>query len=196
MSADFGTAFAFSWKYLFTAFHIINEPSPEWKIEGVYISDQTDPLKFLYEVKVIGKAENIDVAVLKCHEVHFFRLLLRCNLFKHRRPSYTKDGPIGGGKPWEALCDAPPSDGFSGGPVLDREGQVVGMLAGRSGDADKSFINGGFTTSEGLIHALASVHRGKQVLEVVGPKSGRRHDIILVQGTRKFHTAQEAGPRR
>jgi hypothetical protein len=37
-----------------------------------------------------------------------------------------------GEKPWEARFNAPSSEGFSGGPVLDREDQVVGMLAGRS----------------------------------------------------------------
>lgn len=40
-------------------------------------------------------------------------------------------------------------DGFSGSPVLDMKGRVVGMLKGRRGD-----INVTFTISEGLLNAL------------------------------------------
>ncbi|KAA8914830.1 hypothetical protein FN846DRAFT_1018149 [Sphaerosporella brunnea] len=87
-----------------------------------------------------------------------------------------------GERPWEARCDAPPSDGFSGGPVLDREGQAVGMLADRSGDADKSFINGVFTTSEGLIHALALIE---------GSKSWKRWGLKAVVGATSFLSKEQ-----
>ncbi|KAF8249411.1 hypothetical protein K440DRAFT_641412 [Wilcoxina mikolae CBS 423.85] len=51
--------------------------------------------------------------------------------------------------PWDGRCDAPSTDGCSGGPVLDREGQVVGMFKGQKGDIDGVFI-----TSEGSLHTL------------------------------------------
>jgi len=54
--ANAGTAFAFSYKYLFIAFHLVHELNPEFEVEGIYISEPLNPMKFLCELEVVGMA--------------------------------------------------------------------------------------------------------------------------------------------
>jgi hypothetical protein len=86
---DVGTAFAFSHKFLFTAFHVVEEHDPEFEVDGIYISEPLNPLKFIHEVKVVGMSKELDVAVLECLPVHFFRLPLRCTALQSFSSVYT-----------------------------------------------------------------------------------------------------------
>ena len=49
-------------------------------------------------------------------------------------------------------CEASSAQGWSGGPLLDTSGQVIGMLKGTLGDVDRVFIN-----TEGLLYALGRI---------------------------------------
>jgi hypothetical protein len=209
---DVGTAFAFSHKFLFTAFHVVEEPDPEFEVDGIYISEPLNPLKFIHEVKVVGMSKELDVAVLECLPVHFFRLPLRCTALQsfssvytvQRTESATTTVHCGraypGNKLWEGRCDAPSKQGCSGGPVLDRHGQVVGMFKGRDGEIDGVFI-----ISEGLLHALQIIKGNSMTWRdwgfkaVVGapsassdgsPKSNERKEESL---SRKRHSSEKDG---
>ena len=71
-----GTAFASGHKYLFTAYHITQEPDPRYEVMGVFISDPLGPSKKLHDLEVVGHVESelLDIAILKSRHVHFFRL--------------------------------------------------------------------------------------------------------------------------
>ena len=71
LGADVGTAFAFSHKYLFTSYHIMQELTSKYEVVGVFVSDSLDPTKNLHELEAIGHIESLDVAFLKSRDVHF-----------------------------------------------------------------------------------------------------------------------------
>jgi hypothetical protein len=50
-------AFAFSHKYLFTAYQVIHEPDPEFKV-----------------LEIVGSVLDLDTSVLRCHSLHFLDL--------------------------------------------------------------------------------------------------------------------------
>lgn len=161
---DVGNAFAFAHNYLFTTFHTINQEDQEFKVEGIYISDRLDPTKALYKLEVVGVSKELDIAVLRCRRVHLFRLGLRATSLQTFRTVYTVNcvesqivtlhsGRVYPGRTiFMGRCDAPSAQGWSGGPLLDTSGQVIGMLKGTLGDVDRVFIN-----TEGLLYALGRI---------------------------------------
>ncbi|KAF8536399.1 hypothetical protein BDD12DRAFT_890237 [Trichophaea hybrida] len=86
---DVGTAFAFSYKYLFTAYHIIEEPSPKYEVAEIFVSNPLDPIKKLHELQFVGYVKDLDVAVLRCSDVHFLRLALRTTALQTFSSVYT-----------------------------------------------------------------------------------------------------------
>lgn len=115
----------------FTSFQVIEEPDPEFEVDCIYISETLNPPKFFYELKVVGTAKDLDVAVLECRSVHFFRLPLRFTALQSFSSVYTvqriesvmatvhSGRAYPGNKPLEGRCDAPSKPRCSGGPVLD-----------------------------------------------------------------------------
>lgn len=174
-----------SHKYLLTAFHIIEEPNLNYEIAEIFISDPLDPTKKLHELRVVGYAKYLDVAVLLCHDVHFFRLALRTTALQTFSSVYTtqrieqpvvvlhKGRVYPSERAWEGKCDAPSAAGCSGSPVLDNGGRVLGMLTGRRGEISAVFI-----VSEGLLHALVLIRgplmswKDWGIKTVVGPGGG------------------------
>ena len=76
LGVDVGTAFLFGHKYLFTVYHITQEPAPKYEVMGVFISDPLGPFKELQDLEVVGHVESelLDIAILKSRHVHSFRL--------------------------------------------------------------------------------------------------------------------------
>jgi hypothetical protein len=115
-----------SYKYLFTALHVINEPDPEFELEGIYISEPLNyiseplnPMKLLYKLEVVGAVPELDVAVPRCRKVHFFRLPLRFTALPAFASVYTtqcigaavvtvhRGSAYKGNMAYEGRCDAP-----------------------------------------------------------------------------------------
>ncbi|KAF8253158.1 hypothetical protein K440DRAFT_643150 [Wilcoxina mikolae CBS 423.85] len=205
-----GTAFAFSYKYLFTAYHIIEEPSPKYEVAEIFVSDPLNPMKKLHELQFVGYVKDLDVAVLRCSDVHFFRLALRTTALQTFSSVYTtqrveqpvvtlhKGRAYPSERAWEGKCDAPSADRCSGSPVLDSEGRVIGMLTGRRGE-----INAVFTTSEGLLHALLIIRgpmmtwRDWGIKAVMGqgggrPTPGQSNRARRTDDTREYEGGEES----
>ncbi|KAL9116342.1 MAG: hypothetical protein Q9187_007135 [Circinaria calcarea] len=167
-----GNAFAFSFNYLFTTFHTICENDPDFRIESIWISDRLDPTIRLYKLEVVGVQKAIDVAVLRCRDVHFSRLSLQATSLQTFRSVYTVNRvesrivtvPLGRAYPgpqvYMGRCDAPSAQERSGGPVLDTKGQVIGMLKGTLGE-----VEGVFVTTEGLLYALARIDNSRELCQ-------------------------------
>jgi len=140
---DVGTAFAFSHKYLFTAYQVIHEPDPEFKV-----------------LEIVGSVPDLDTSVLRCHSLHFLDLDSNAQSYgslawytRYKGWSlmvyYGRAYP--GILPFEGRCDAPSTDGCSRGPVTERGGNAIGMFKGCWG------LDGVFVKAEGSLHALAII---------------------------------------
>jgi hypothetical protein len=80
------------------------------------------------------------------------RYCIRCNLFKPRRPSYTKDGLIGGKSPGKPVLTLHPVRGFL--VVLSWIGRARWLGCLQAGLCGQILYQWGLTTSEGLIHGF------------------------------------------
>jgi hypothetical protein len=143
------------------------------------------------------------VAVLECLPVQFFRLPLRCTALQRFSSVYTvqrtesatttvhRGRVYPGHKPWEGRCDAPSKQGCSGGPVLDRHGQVVGIFKGRDGEIDVVFI-----ISEGLLHALQIIKGNSMAWRDWGLKAVFCAPSASSEGSPKSNERKEESPSR
>ena len=113
---------------------------------------------------LFGVCTQLGVAVLEStQDVYFFRLPLRAIPPTHFEKLYTVN-TIGkaltvhfgrytaGSGSLYAYCDGPSDEGWSGGPVVDKFGHVVGLLKGTAGAVDKKII-----TTEGLLCSLRAI---------------------------------------
>ena len=120
----------------------------------------------LYSLELVGLCSPLDVAIVQVRAVSLFRLSLQVSL----PPAYTKIFTVKGvgsktlsvhsGKHYPSdrcftsCCDAVSEDGFSGGPILNSRGRVLGMFKGTLGTVDRLFV-----TSEGLVRALNFIQK-------------------------------------
>lgn len=152
---------------MFTTHHLIAREDPEYRLTSAHISDKTDPSTLPHVLELVGVFAPLDDAVLQDREVSLFRLSLQVSL----SPMYTKIFTVkvvqsqtisvraGRHYPSDWLfmscCDVVSDGGFSGGPVLNTRGRVLGMFKGDLGTVDRVFI-----TSEVLFRALNSIRQG------------------------------------
>ena len=161
-----GLGFAFASDLLFTAHHLIAREDPGYHLTSIHISDKTSPSVLLYSLELMGAYSPLDIAILQVRAVSLFRLSIQLSL----PPAYTKIFTVKGvesqtisvhsgrhypsDRRFTSCCDAISEDGFSGGPILNSKGRVLGMFKGTLVAVDRVFI-----TSEGLVRALNFIQK-------------------------------------
>lgn len=215
-----GTAWAFGRNFLFTSRHLFeleDAKIDKYQIGGIFLSNSQDPfVETNYSVEIFFKSQLFDVAILKVTNCCFRRLemdervpsdykqVYHVDLIEHRRPilhsgriaAYTKFN-----QPCLRRTDARNDKGFSGGPVVEWSGKVIGMhLQGSS-------LYSHFITTEGLVAVLLECRpnsrsdlsfwdiKALHVMDKDGPSSRpvKRPDDSTVYDIKRQRTQYQGG---
>lgn len=139
---SFGSGFAIDDTYIITNAHVIID---NYNVEiGTYSKDASNNLGDIKEVSVVAKDDNLDIAVLKGDNVNFPALeIADVDTIKEGNDVYAIGAPEGlsytltkgtvssrlryDGDRKLIQTDAAINSGNSGGPLLNEDGQVIGM---------------------------------------------------------------------